>query len=285
MRRMMWRRSTSMGGRPRGRRDRQRHSRRQPARCHRMTVSGFTTRMVARRARNLPAMDASTHRSKGRRRGRLTCLLRTMTCWRRRTFSATSTARGATKASTRSRRTCRRVVTVALGFPRARQGRARARRRSGSARRTDLLRRTGKLEQRIQPVASGVKTACVEVRQYSAELVYFNTTASVRNGSQGVSCGGPEDGPFLGISRGWFRNSARAIERMRAHAAFDSRRLHHFFLTILDTSTTAPALLSACCQADRRPAGERRPFARRDSGACSASSSRSWSGRGAPGPP
>src|SRR5450631_1247866 len=88
------RRSMSMGGRPRRRRDRHRQSRRQPARCHRMRVSGLTTRTVARRSRKFPTRVASNQRSKGRRRGRLTCLRGTTTCWRRSRFSAASAARG-----------------------------------------------------------------------------------------------------------------------------------------------------------------------------------------------
>ena len=54
MRRMSLRRSMSTGGRPRRRRDCHRQSSRQPARCHRMRVSGLTTRTAARRSRKSP---------------------------------------------------------------------------------------------------------------------------------------------------------------------------------------------------------------------------------------
>jgi len=49
---------------------------------------------VARRSRKFPTRVASNQRSKGRRRGRLTCLRGTTTCWRRSRFSAASAARG-----------------------------------------------------------------------------------------------------------------------------------------------------------------------------------------------
>jgi len=122
MRRMRLRRSMSTRGRPRRRHDLHRQSSRQPARCHRTTVSGRTTRTTVSRSRNRPARGANNHRSKSRRRGRLTCLRSTTTCWRNRRFSATSTVRGATNASTRCRRNCRRVVMVPPALPWASPG-------------------------------------------------------------------------------------------------------------------------------------------------------------------
>lgn len=61
------------------------------------------------------------------------------------------------------------------------------------------------------------------------------------------------------------RESVQAPEVPGLSDVFDSRRLHCFSVTILTSSTADPALLSACCQADRLRADERRPSERRDS--------------------
>src|SRR5450631_73742 len=98
IRRIRLRRSESTGGRPDGRRDRQRQRMRHPARCQPMTVSGLTSRTTSAKRRKRPASPPISHRSKRRNRGRFSRRRATMSCWRRSKFSVISTARGATES-------------------------------------------------------------------------------------------------------------------------------------------------------------------------------------------
>ena len=85
--------STSMGGRPTGRRDRRRQSSFHKERYQRMTVAGRTMGTAATSDGNSLVMALMVKRSRGLRRGWGAALWKTMTCCLSRVFSATSAAR------------------------------------------------------------------------------------------------------------------------------------------------------------------------------------------------
>ncbi len=93
MRRVRARVSTSMGGRPTGRRDRRRQSSFHKERCQRMTVAGRTMGTAATSDGNSLVMALVVKRSRGLRRGWGAALWRRMTCCLSKVFSATSAAR------------------------------------------------------------------------------------------------------------------------------------------------------------------------------------------------
>jgi hypothetical protein len=93
MRRMRARVSTSMGGRPTGRRDRRRQSSFHKERCQRMTVARRTMGTAATSDGNNLVMALMVKRSRGLRRGWGAALWRRMTSCLSKVFSATSAAR------------------------------------------------------------------------------------------------------------------------------------------------------------------------------------------------
>jgi hypothetical protein len=76
-----------------GLRDLQRQSRRNPCRCQRRMVPAFTSRTASRQRGTSPASRTSRPRSCGRKAGRLTLREATISCWRRKAFSASSSLR------------------------------------------------------------------------------------------------------------------------------------------------------------------------------------------------
>jgi len=94
MRRMSSMRSGASRGRglP-GLRDFKRQKRRNPWRCQRRIVSGFTSRTASRHRGTNRATRTSRPRSCDRKAGRLTLRETTMSCWRRKAFSASSSLR------------------------------------------------------------------------------------------------------------------------------------------------------------------------------------------------
>jgi len=81
------------GSRGPARRDFRRQNNRNPSRCHRRTVSGLSTSRAWRHWERKLARSTIRPRSWVRRTGRLRAREATMSCWRRSTFSATSSAR------------------------------------------------------------------------------------------------------------------------------------------------------------------------------------------------
>ena len=71
-------------------RDFQRQSKRNPSRCQRSTVSGFTSSSASRHLGSTAASSVISVRSCGWKTGLFTFLAATISCWRSKTFSATS---------------------------------------------------------------------------------------------------------------------------------------------------------------------------------------------------
>jgi hypothetical protein len=85
--------SRSIFGRPPTERDFQRQHARNPRRCHRITVSGLTITIASKRDGKSRDKQTKIKRSMFRSRTRARDLLRAITCWRRRMFSASSPTR------------------------------------------------------------------------------------------------------------------------------------------------------------------------------------------------
>ncbi len=81
-------------GEPLRGRDLQRQKRRNPARCQRRMVSGWTSAMAPRQEGRSVAPMTSFNRSIGPSAGLFTCRLRTLSWWRSTAFSTTSSCRG-----------------------------------------------------------------------------------------------------------------------------------------------------------------------------------------------
>jgi hypothetical protein len=93
MRRMSWMVAGTRRGPGRRQLDRQHQKSRNPCRCHLSTVSGLTSSTASRHRGTNPASRTSRPRSCGRKAGRFTLREATISCWRRRAFSATSSPR------------------------------------------------------------------------------------------------------------------------------------------------------------------------------------------------
>ncbi len=92
-RRIRARVSVSIGGRPTGRRERRRQTSFHRERCHRRTFCGRTMATAARSEGNTLVMPEMASRSRTLSRGAGRPSVGTMSCWRRRAFSARRAAR------------------------------------------------------------------------------------------------------------------------------------------------------------------------------------------------